>query len=386
MKKILFLVAVAVAFSALQAQEKSVVGKPAVKEHRGWKEGHRDHKWEERVCDFEVTKRQKYTVLYDACIDDSQHPGERIAAEGFIGMPSPHLFNWYHHGFFSMKINNNMPFRVPLTDMSVLSSGGKAIMQMVWDAPEAVVQIKFMRLVDEDGIFTQTLWFPKENVDVKTVQFNFSCYPSCFEKDGNHFAKTKTDIKYQGRDALAIDVKQNDYVFYGDKIYDAKSGKWGVSTPCYLVIDKHRLSNGFVSISSYGVATVINAAATAREARFIFADANSGDKNKEVIDYLDKNAAALQDKLMKASFMSSELDAFNPAAERKIIDEQAAKAGEFCKGYIKTVNETYNALCNCKANVGTAESWKYERDFAANFEKYKTLVMRLKIDAMMQLE
>ena len=386
MKKILFLVAVAVAFSALQAQEKAVVGKPVIKEHKGWKEGHKDHRWEERVCDFEATKRQKYTILYDACADDTKHPGERIPAEGFIGMPAPHTFNWYHHGFLNMKINGNVPFRVPLMDMSVLSSGRKAVMQMVWDAPEALVEIKFMRLPEEDGIFTQVLWFPKENVEIKTVQFSLSCYPSGFEKDGNHFAKTRTDIKYQGKEPLAIDVKQNDYVFYGDKIYDAKDAKWGVATPCYLVIDKHRLANGSVYVSSYGVATTINANATAREARFIFADANSGDRNKEVIDYLDKNAAALQDKLMKISFMAPELDGFDPTAERKGIDEMAAQAGEFCKGYIGKVNETYKALCNCKSNVGTAESWKFEREFAEHFEKYKTLVMRLKIDAMMQLE
>ena len=386
MKRILLAFAVAFAFSVSYSQEKASVSKPVVKEHKGWKEGHKDHKWVEQTCDFNVLKRPKYTILYDACCDDDRHPGERIGAEGFIGMPSPHTFNWYHHGFFSMKINGNIPFRVPLADMTTLSQGKRAIMQMVWDAPEAVVQIKFMRVPEEDVIYVQTQWFPKENVDVKTVQFNFSCYPSCFEKNGNHFAKTKTDIKYHGKESLILDMKQNDYVFYGDKVYDASKGKWGTSAPCYLVFDKHHLSNGSVYITNYGVATTINANVNAREARFIFADAKDGERNKEVIEYLDKNAASLQDKLMKIPFTSEDIDAFDSVAERKFIDSLAAEAGEFCKPYKGKIETTFKQIRDAKKALNSSESWQGERDFAKAYEEYKKLIMRLKIDAMMQLD
>ena len=385
MKRILLAFAFALTFAMVYAQGKVSVSNVEIKEHKGWREGHKTHKWEERNCVFRASKQQDYTILYDACCDDS-HPGERIPAEGFIGMPKPHAFNWYHHGFFSMKINGNVPFRVPLTDMSVLSNGEKSIIQMVWDAPEAMVQIKFMRVPGDNAIYTQTRWYPKDKVEIKSIQFHFSCYPSCFEKNGNHFAKTKTNMKYQGKESLILDVKQNDYVFYGDKVYDAKEGKWGVAAPCYLVLDKYHLASGSVFISSYCVATTINASVDSREARFIFADAQNGEKNSEVIEFLDKNGAALQKKLMEISFDGSEIEGFKPEQEKKLIAESAAEAGEFCKPYKGKIDELFKQLCVAKERLDTVDSWKSERDFAAVYQQYKKLVMRLRIDAMMQLE
>jgi len=43
-------------------------------------------------------------------------------------------------------------------------------------------------------------------------------------------------------------------------------------------------------------------------------------------------------------------------------------------------------LREAKKNVNTADSWIGERDFAKSYEEYKRLFMRLKIDAMMQLD
>ena len=385
MKRILVAFAFALTFGVLFAEEKVVVSNPAIKEHKGWREGHKTHKWEERSCVFSASQQQDYNIIYDACCDDS-HPTERIPAEGFIGMPKPHPFNWYHHGFFSMKINGQVPFRVPLADLSVLSNGQRAIMQMVWDAPEALVQIKFMRLPEDDAIYTQTRWFPKDKVEIKSIQFHFSCYPSCFEKNGKHFAKTKTDMKYQGKESLLLDMKKNDYVFYGDEGFDAKEGKWGMSAPCYLIIDKYHLSGGSVYITNYGVATTINASADAHEARFIFADASNGKKNKEVIDYLDKNGAALQNRLMETMFDSPEISLFKPEQEQKLIAKNASEAGEFCKPYKGKIDAIFKQLCDAKNSLDTVDSWKSERDFAKAYEQYRNLIMRLKIDAMMQLD
>ena len=385
MKRILLAVALALSFTAVVAQDKVNLTGPVIKEHKGWKEGHRDHKWEERKCDFAIANHPKYTIIYDACCDES-HPDERIPAEGFIGMPSPHLFNWYHHGFFSMKINGNVPFRVPLADLSVISKGKRAITQMVWDAPEALVQLKFMRLPEDDAIYTQTLWFPKKNVEIKSIQFHFACYPSCFEKDGNHFAKTKSGIKHQGKESLIFDLKSNDYVFYGDEKYDAIQGKFGMSASCYLILDKYHLVNGSAFISNYGVATTISASTDSHEARFIFADARDGEKNKDVIAYLDKNGAALQKKLMEVPFESPDIEAFKPAQEQKLIAEQAALAGDFCKPYKGKIDALFKQLCAAKDGLDTENSWKGERDFAAAYENYRNLIMRLKIDAMMQLD
>ena len=385
MKRILFALAIALTFSGAYAKDKVLVSKVEIKEHKGWREGHKTHRWEERSCIFSGSEQHDYTILYDACCDDS-HPGERIPAEGFIGMPKPHQFNWYHHGFFSMKINGNVPFRVPLADMSVLSNGDKSIMQMVWDAPEALVQIKFMRVPGDEAIYTRTRWYPKDKVEIKSIQFHFTCYPSCFEKNGNHFAKTKTDMKYQGKESLILDMKQNAYVFYGDKVYDAKEGKWGIAAPCYLVLDKYNLASGSVFITSYSVATTINASADSHEARFIFADARNGQKNSEVIDFLDKNGAVLQKKLMGISFDSPDIEAFKPEQEQKLIAKAAEEAGEFCKSYKGKIDELFKSLCAARASLNSADSWKSERDFAAVYQQYKTLIMRLKIDAMMQLE
>ncbi|MBQ7652317.1 MAG: hypothetical protein IJS15_15260 [Victivallales bacterium] len=385
MKRILLALAIALTFAMAYAQDKVSVSKVEIKEHKGWKEGHKTHRWEEQSCLFSASKQQDYTILYDACCDDS-HPGERIPAEGFIGMPKPHAFNWYHHGFFSMKINGNVPFRVPLADMSVLSNGENAIMQMVWDAPEALVQIKFMRVPGDNAIYTQTRWFPKDKVEIKSIQFNFTCYPSCFEKNGKHFARTKTGIKHQGRESLILDVKQNAYVFYGDEVYDAKEGKWGIAAPCYLVMDKFHLASGSVFITSYGVATTINASVDSREARFIFADARSGEKNSEVIEFLEKNGAALQKKLMEISFDSPDIDAFKPEQEQRLIAKSAAEAGEFCKPYKKKIDELFKKLCDAKDKLDTADSWKSERDFAEAYQQYRKLILRLRIDAMMQLD
>ena len=181
-------------------------------------------------------------------------------------------------------------------------------------------------------------------------------------------------------------MKKNDYVFYGDEGFDAKEGKWGMSAPCYLIIDKYHLSGGSVYITNYGVATTINASADAHEARFIFADASNGKKNKEVIDYLDKNGAALQNRLMETMFDSPEISLFKPEQEQKLIAKNASEAGEFCKPYKGKIDAIFKQLCDAKNSLDTVDSWKSERDFAKAYEQYRNLIMRLKIDATMQLD
>ncbi len=350
---------------------------------RGLLPGHEDHQWLEKDIKLSSGKIQ-YTVRNSACNDPS-HAGVSYHYEGYIGMPGPSNCNWYHRGFLFIAINGQDLGAIPLADFSVLEKTPRALCQMVWPAPDAMVRARFLVAPGDDLLRCRVQWTPVPGKTVESVQLKLICYPSFFtnrpEYGADRILVTPRLSKHHREVKAEVPLQpvEDAFVFYGDTIHDVANGKG--SGPCAMVFAPEQLRQGAVSLGSYGVSTVLEMDPACGQADLLFWDFNK-QTNAEALQRLQAAAAKLRAGMTKTSFEVVLLADFDGEAMARELASLVVRAKEDGVAMQAKLNRGLAQLVALKKQADAGDPMA-SGAFAREYDAFQLLLTRLKIEAML---
>ena len=264
---------------------------------------------------------QTYGLRYGVALDP-KNPRAAIPGEGYIGMPQPVDCNWYAGGFFDLAINGKSIGSTLIHSFTGRSSPGRGTVDFVFDAPQAVVRVRFVAKAGGDCLYAQALLEPK--VEIKSARVSLRCYPSAFVHDADRHVLTPLGDFAQGERAQ-LDVAREWWTLYYDRIYDAgytAAAHRGVGPCAALWIPSQTERAGF-TVGGYGIDTTLELKPALRDFRFVFVD-YAGKKNDAAKVDLRQRSAGLLGEL--ASFAFTDPSVANWPLARKQAELRQALA------------------------------------------------------------
>ena len=347
---------------------------------QSWIDGHNDHKWEEHVITLDNGK-VCYAVKYTACVDPS-HPDKRALEEGYIGMPSPCAANWYHSGFFFIKVNGQEIGELPMAHMRIIEAGTRGACQMVWDTSAAAVRVQFLALPGGDRLLSQVTWRVKPGRTVTSVSAHFRCYPSFFttyhQRQGDRTVTTPRAERHEP-ETLDLVPAADTFLLYTDGVFDV--AKKEGDGPCAMLFLPEEIASGKVQLASYSVNTYLEARPEAKRLRFTFWDF-AGRVNADARAYLEANAARMQEELRQVEFRSESMAKFDPAATKAETDKLLSGAGEDGASVKDRIEQLVLQMTDLKAKADAGD-WSADAKFVDLASECEVLTLKLKIFALL---
>lgn len=222
---------------------------------------------------------------------DAKRPQVAIPGEGYIGMPRPADCNWYAGGFFDLQLNGRSIGSTWIHSLTGRAGDGRGTADFVFDAPEAVVRVRFVAQAGGDCLYTQALLEPKQTI--KSVRVVVRCYPSAFVSDADRHVLTAVRDLKQGERAK-LDVAREWWTLYYDRIFDAGyvAAAHNAVGPCAVLWVPGQTEKAGFTVGGYGIDTVFDLTPSGRDFRFVFFDL-AGKKNEAAKAGLRRRAPEL---------------------------------------------------------------------------------------------
>lgn len=367
--------------AVLRSAETPAPAPVSVKAHgptyrQSWKEGHRDHKFEERSIVLDSGTRC-YTLKYCACVDPS-HPGVRALEEGYIGMPTPTPANWYHSGFFFVRVNGQEVGELPLLDMRATEFGARGACHMVWETPDALVRVQFLLPSASERLLSQVTCTPKEGRDVESIEVLLRCYPSFFtshhRRQGDRTLITPRTESHEPA-AVPLEPAADTWLLYQDGVFDPARGEG--DGPCAMMFLPDQIAGGTVQLTSYPVNTTLKALPGVRRLRFAFWDF-SGRTNAEALALLREHGEEARNQLQEIDFRPPDLAAFDAAAAPRDLQTLLTAAGQDGTRLKPEAETLMGRLVDLRTRAEQGD-WAAEADFAQAWSAYDALRWKLRI-------
>jgi len=255
---------------------------------------------------------------YRYFVDD---PGKAEMGEGYIGMPGPSSANWYHGGFMFIRVNgHDMP--VPATSMMAVESGERAIMDMVWHDPSAIVRARFFGLPGNNWLGCEVTIDPLE--EITSVGIMLRCYPSFFtsarKRVGARRIETPSTHVEEGTPAEGS-LADNWWGFYYDEVFDVAKGEG--AGPCAMLTLPIEEASIKHAPGGYSVETHINYPPETRTLHFAFWD-YKGITNADALVDLQGQADAVRATLETVDLTPAAITEFDVAGVRQSLEEALA--------------------------------------------------------------
>jgi hypothetical protein len=346
----------------------------------GWKEGHRDHKWEERSVVLDSGARC-YTLKYCACVDPS-HPGVRALEEGYIGMPTPTVANWYHSGFFFVRVNGQEVGELPLLDMRATERGPRGGCHLVWETPDARVRVQFLLVGGAEGLLSQVTCVPKDGKRVESLEILVRCYPSFFtsahRRQGD---RTLITPRTEGHEpsTVTLDPVADTWLLYQDTVFDVAKGEG--DGPCAMLFLPEDIAAGTVELTNYPVNTVLKAAPGTQRLRFAFWDF-SGRSNAEALAFLREHGEVVRKELTSIEFRPLDVASFEAAHAPAEVGRLLAAAAQDGIRFKVEAEGLVGKLVGLKTRADGGD-WTAEAEFAQVAADYDALRWKLRIFALL---
>ena len=371
MKKVLLAVFMALAPVSVMAQTKDVIVN--------------DGEWRQNVS---ADPRQSGAVLKDKTMSlntgaitygihvatAASADGKKVVpAEGYLGMPQPGSENWYGGGFMSISLNGNNIGSAPLKEMRVIETGERGAFDVIWDASEGAVRVRFLALPGDDRLFCEVALEPK--TEVKSFDIRLSCYPSFFtswHKQKGHRVVESPASKAEEGATFTIDPQKDWALLYYDTIFDVAAER-GVG-PCAMLFLPEQIKAGKSKIGDYCVPTESTVAPGVSAVRFIFWDLK-GKTNKDAIATIKGKSAACRDELSKMSFVNRTLAGFD-FAKKKAETDAAIASAKGTEPFAKKIGEIDAKLGPICEKVKTVVASGQAMPFALEDEALKLIAER----------
>jgi hypothetical protein len=260
---------------------------------------------------------RSYRIRYSAAVDSKQ-PGRAFPSEGYVGMPGPTSCNWYHGGFLFVRINGQDIGRARLHKGYVAETGRRAIADLIWDAPSAVVRIRFAGRPADDKLLCQITLEPK--VQVRSLRIGLRCYPSFFtawhNRDGNRVITTPAATLKQGQ-RVELPAAKHTYAVYTDTVFDPARGEG--EGPCAMLLNPEGVESVKFNVGSYAVNTALICHPDARRIRLAFWEFPK-QANADVLARFRRSADVWRRELGGFAFTPSAVKGFDPQTELAQLD------------------------------------------------------------------
>lgn len=297
------------------------------------------------------TGRVTYALRYTVC-HDPKAPTVAIPGEGYIGMPKPNDANWYSGGFFDLKLNGQSIGSTMAQTFVGRSTADRGYVDYVFDAPQAVVRLRFVALAGDDCLHAQLLLEPK--VELTQASVTLRCYPSGFVSRSagaeRHALTAARDVKVGER--LIPDPATEYWINYYDAVYDT-----GVVTPsatgrgsCSVLWIPSRLRDASLTMGDYGSESVLQLDPSLRDFRFVFFD-HTGVSNADAQAGMRSRAPELLEQLTGFAFTDSSVLDWPPAeklAEARTLLEDLPEDKAAAERYDKWSRELEEHLALLK--------------------------------------
>ena len=258
-----------------------------------------------------------YSIKYSACTDKSHAPGV-APIEGYLGMPEPGTCNWYHSGFLFLAINGRDIGTTPLSSMVAAERGDRAILDLVWHAPQASVRVRFVGLPGQDCLFSRIELEPNE--EIRSIELRLTCYPSYFtshfNRQGARRIRTPGALVEEGRTAK-LPAKNNWWALYYDEVFDLSKGEG--EGPCAMLLLPEQGGEISFNPAAYAVGTTIRYPAGARRLDLAFWDFK-GLTNAEALARVKSAAERTRAELARADFTPQAVKTFDAATLRAELE------------------------------------------------------------------
>jgi|LSQX01.3.fsa_nt_gb hypothetical protein len=259
--------------------------------------------------------------------------------EGYIGMPAPSSANWYHTGFLFVRVNGH-DVQIPATSVMAVESGHRAILDMVWHDPDALVRTRFFGLPGENWLGCEVKVEPINEITSLTIALR--CYPSFFtsayNRDGARRIQTPSLLVEEGAAAEGA-LAENPWAFYYDEVFDVARGEG--DGPCAMLALPVDGATIRYEPGSYAVNTTLYFPPDTRTIGFAFWD-YKGLTNADALADLQGQADTVLATLETADLTPKAVAEFDIAAVRASLEEALASA------------ETREALGE---RIGEVEAW-----------------------------
>jgi hypothetical protein len=342
----------------------------------GWKDGHRDHKWEDRLVVLDSGKIA-YTIKYSSCVDPS-HPGLRVNEEGYIGMPTPSSCNWYHSGFLFVRVNGAEVGEVPLLEMRATERGARGACHLIWETATARVRVQFLLQSGAEALLCQVTCLPKEDKKVDSLEVMCRCYPSYFTSyNGRQGDRTLITPRREAHEpaTVVLEPAADTYLLYQDGVFDVAKGEG--EGPCAMLFLPEETASGTAELTNYPVSTTLKAAAGVLRLRLAFWDFK-GRSNADAGLLLAQHAVAVRDDLRTLDFRPALLAAFAPATATAELRDLLRDAGEDGVRLKPAAEALLGKLVDIRQRVD-ADQWTAEAEFAKQFADYDAIRWTLRI-------
>ncbi|MFW5869090.1 MAG: hypothetical protein ACOCX2_14795 [Armatimonadota bacterium] len=313
----------------------------------------------------------KYRFLQD-------DPDTYEMGEGYLGMPSPCSCNWYHSGFFFIRINDaEMP--LPASSVMAVESGERAIMDVIWHHEAADVRARFFGLPGQDWLGCEVAIDPTATIE--RLSINLRCYPSFFtshhKREGARRIQTPSTLVEQGTPTEGP-LTDNWWGVYYDEIFDVAKGEG--EGPCAMLVVP--VEGGTVSFDpgGYAVGTTIDFPADSRTLRFAFWDFK-GHGNEDALANIRGQAAEVRNVLETIDLTPRAVREFDLAAVRESL-AAAMESEEVREALGDRIDEIQQWMAGTAPELEQTEgppSIAAQEDLLASIDRYNSFKWQVKL-------
>ena len=250
-----------------------------------------------------------------------------LSPEGYLGMPGPTSANWYAGGFMNILLNGKSLGKERPAGLRLVERGERGMVEMLWDAPDAQLRVRFMLEPGCDYLACELAVQPK--TDLQRLELALNCFPSYFtswnKRDGWRQIVGPATTVEQGAEATP-DPAQDYWLLYQDTVFDVATEK-DSGGPCGLLVVPEQVATMKVRPTSYPVSTHLAAAPGVLRWRMAFWDFHSK-TNAEALQRLRSGAQEVLEHLREADFADRRVAAFDAARERAELDAMIARSTE----------------------------------------------------------
>ncbi|MGD9495544.1 MAG: hypothetical protein AB7Y46_04440 [Armatimonadota bacterium] len=284
-------------------------------ERRLTSEEHRGHLFRERAANFSLAGIT-YTIAWKACVDPA-HGGQVAPIEGYIGMPRPCSCNWYHSGFLFIRLNGRDIGTTPLSSMTAVERGERAILDLVWHDEAANVRARFVGLPAHDCLLCEVAIEPVQAIT--SVGIELRCYPSFFtswhKRDGARRIRTPSQLVEQGP-TVRGPLADNWWAVYYDEVFDVAKGEG--EGPCSMLVLPTEGAEVLFAPGDYAVTTTLSFPPDTRRVRMAFWD-HKGMTNAAAVEHVAGQAEAVRALLQSSDFTPAAVAGFDAEAAREQV-------------------------------------------------------------------
>ena len=198
-----------------------------------------------------------------------------LSPEGYLGMPGPTSANWYAGGFMNILLNGKSLGKERPAGLRLVERGERGMVEMLWDAPDAQLRVRFMLEPGCDYLACELAVQPK--TDLQRLELALNCFPSYFtswnKRDGWRQIVGPATTVEQGAEATP-DPAQDYWLLYQDTVFDVATEK-DSGGPCGLLVVPEQVATMKVRPTSYPVSTHLAAAPGVLRWRMAFWDFHS---------------------------------------------------------------------------------------------------------------